>query len=105
LAGVSRKQALKYAWEEAIREVLGDEPAMADMQTAGLTDAELLRSYTGHLPDRLGWRQGRVLPNVRENLEALAQRDNVGGAADARRARGTAETVSPSPGATPCSPS
>jgi hypothetical protein len=98
---------------------------MADMQTAGLTDAEialqvaarhghdndarevaeLLRSYAGHLPERLGWRQGRVLPNVRENLEALAQRDNVGGAADARRARGTAETVSPSPGATPCSPS
>ncbi len=86
-----------FAWEEAIREVLGNEPAMADMKTAGLTDAEialevaaahghdndprrageLLRSYTEHLPERLGWRQGRVLPNVRENLEALAQRDDV----------------------------
>lgn len=85
-----------FAWEQAIREVLGDEPDMATMQTAGLTDAEialrvaaahghddprragdLLRSYAGHLPERLGWRQGRVLPNVRENLEALAQRDNV----------------------------
>ncbi len=86
-----------FAWEEAIREVLGDEPAMADMKTAGLTDAEialevaaahghdndprraaeLLRSYTAHLPERLGWRQGRVLPNVRENLEALAQREDV----------------------------
>jgi phosphoglycolate phosphatase-like HAD superfamily hydrolase len=86
-----------FAWEEAIREVLGDEPHMVTMQTAGLTDAEialqvaaahghdndarevaeLLRSYTGHLPERLGWRQGRVLPNVRENLEALSQRDDV----------------------------
>ncbi|MDQ3091789.1 MAG: haloacid dehalogenase-like hydrolase [Actinomycetota bacterium] len=85
-----------FAWEEAIREVLGDEPAMADMQTAGLTDAEialkvaaahghdgprtagdLLRSYTEYLPERLGWRQGRVLPNVRENLEALAQREDM----------------------------
>ena len=86
-----------FAWEEAIREVLGDEPDMADMNTAGLTDAEialevaaahghdndprraadLLRSYTEHLPERLGWRQGRVLPNVRENLEALAQREHV----------------------------
>jgi phosphoglycolate phosphatase-like HAD superfamily hydrolase len=85
-----------FAWKEAIREVLGDEPDMATMQTAGLTDAEialrvaaahghddpcragdLLRSYAGHLPERLGWRQGRVLPNVRENLEALAQRDDV----------------------------
>lgn len=85
-----------FAWEEAIREILGDEPGMATMQTAGLTDAEialriaaahghddpgragdLLHSYAGHLPERLGWRQGRVLPNVRENLEALAQRDDV----------------------------
>ena len=85
-----------FAWEEAIREVLGAEPDMATMQTAGLTDAQialkvaaahghddaptaedLLRSYAGHLPERLGWRQGRVLPNVRENLEALARRDDV----------------------------
>jgi len=85
-----------FAWEEAIREVLGDEPDMATMQTAGLTDAEialrvaaahghddprragdLLHSYAGHLPERLAWRQGRVLPNVRENLEALAQRGDV----------------------------
>jgi len=85
-----------FAWEEAIRVVLGDEPAMAEMKTAGLTDAEialrvaathgdedprkagdLLRSYTEHLPDRLGWRQGRVLPNVRENLKALAGRYDV----------------------------
>jgi phosphoglycolate phosphatase-like HAD superfamily hydrolase len=85
-----------FAWEEAIREVLGDEPDMATMQTAGLTDAEialrvaaahghddpgraaaLLGSYAEHLPERLAWRQGRVLPNVRENLEALAQRDDV----------------------------
>ncbi len=85
-----------FAWEAAIRVVLGDEPAMADMRTAGLTDAEiavkvaaahghddprtaaeLLRSYAQHLPDRLGWRQGRVLSNVRENLERLSRRDDV----------------------------
>ena len=85
-----------FAWEEAIREVLGDELDMAEMKTAGLTDAEialkvaavhghedprtagdLLRSYTQHLPERLSWRQGRVLPNVRENLEALSGRDDV----------------------------
>ena len=85
-----------FAWEEAIREVLGDEPDMATMKTAGLTDAEialkiaaahgnddprraadLLRSYAGHLPERLGWRQGRVLPNVHENLEALSRRGDV----------------------------
>lgn len=85
-----------FAWEEAIREVLDDEPDMATMQTDGLTDAEialriaaahghddprraadLLHSYAGHLPERLGWRQGRVLPNARENLEALAQRNDV----------------------------
>ena len=85
-----------FAWEEAIREVLGDEPDIATMKTAGLTDAQialkvaaahghddprkagdLLRSYAGHLPERLGWRQGRVLPNVRENLEALSRRGDV----------------------------
>jgi phosphoglycolate phosphatase-like HAD superfamily hydrolase len=85
-----------FAWEEAIREVLGEEPDMATMKTAGLTDAEialkiaaahghdarrragdLLHSYAGHLPERLGWRQGRVLPNVRENLEALGRRGDV----------------------------
>jgi phosphoglycolate phosphatase-like HAD superfamily hydrolase len=85
-----------FAWEQAIRDVLGVEPDMASMQTAGLTDAEigleiarasghedppaaaaLLRSYTDHLPERLGWRTGAVLPNVRENLEALARRDDV----------------------------
>jgi phosphoglycolate phosphatase-like HAD superfamily hydrolase len=85
-----------FAWEQAIRDVLEVEPDMATMQTAGLTDAEigmeiarsngrddarttaaLLRRYTDHLPERLGWRQGRVLPNVRENLEALAQRGDV----------------------------
>ncbi len=85
-----------FAWEQAIRDVLGDEPDMATMQTAGLTDAQialkvaaahghdgrhragdLLRSYAAHLPERLGWRQGRVLPNVRENLEALSRRGDV----------------------------
>lgn len=85
-----------FAWEQAIRDVLGSDPDMASMQTAGLTDAEigleiaragghddprtttaLLHRYTDHLPERLGWRTGEVLPNVRENLEALSQRDDV----------------------------
>lgn len=85
-----------FAWEQAIRDVLEVEPDMASMQTAGLTDAEiafevaaahghddprragdLLRGYADHLPERLGWREGEVLPNVRENLEALSRRDDV----------------------------
>src|SRR5689334_7605630 len=60
------------------------------MKTAGLTDAEIARvlaesqgrgdeatvralidAYVRLLPERLHWRQGYVLPNVRENLEAL----------------------------------
>jgi phosphoglycolate phosphatase len=69
---------------------------MSKMRTAGLTDAEiardlvagsgvsdngavgaLLASYERLLPERLGWREGRVLPNVRENLEALSGRHDV----------------------------
>jgi phosphoglycolate phosphatase len=76
--------------------VLGDRIDMGTLRTAGLTDAEiarelclsrgvdgagavgaLLRAYERLLPERLGWRQGRVLPNVRENLEALSGREDV----------------------------
>jgi len=93
---LSTARAGIFAWEEAIRAVLGVEPDMATMLTAGLTDAEiavtvaaaygdrstgaaghLLSRYTEYLPERLAWRRGRVLPNVRENLEALAARDDV----------------------------
>ena len=68
------------------------EPDFAALQTAGLTDhqiavrrdraraaaepsletvAAFLRSYERHLPDRLRWRQGRVLPGVLEILDDL----------------------------------
>jgi phosphoglycolate phosphatase-like HAD superfamily hydrolase len=76
--------------------VLGRRVDMATMRTAGLTDAEialelvrgqgdgdprvagqLLDEYARRLPDALPRRKGHVLPNVRENLEALSTRDDV----------------------------
>ncbi|MBA2513034.1 MAG: haloacid dehalogenase-like hydrolase [Solirubrobacterales bacterium] len=85
-----------FALEEASEEVLGERIDMRTLRTAGLTDAEiarelcasrgvrgpaavgaLLAAYERLLPERLGWRDGRVLPNVRENLDALAARDDV----------------------------
>jgi phosphoglycolate phosphatase len=85
-----------FALEEASEEVLGERVDLATMQTAGLTDYEIvqaicraqgvddpavpmefLAAYERLLPERLHWRKGRVLPNVRENLDALAARDDV----------------------------
>jgi phosphoglycolate phosphatase len=85
-----------FALEEATEEVLGERIDLATMKTAGLTDAEIARvlaqsvdrddeptvaalldAYARLLPDRLGWRQGYVLPNVRANLDVLAERDDV----------------------------
>lgn len=85
-----------FALEQATEEVLGERVDMTTLLTAGLTDAEiardlvagsgvqdgaavgaLLAAYERLLPERLGWREGRVLPNVRENLEALSGRDDV----------------------------
>jgi phosphoglycolate phosphatase-like HAD superfamily hydrolase len=85
-----------FAWEDATQEVLGRRLEMAGMQTAGLTDAEiavvlvqhqgeadaaaagrLLDEYARRLPAALPRREGQVLPNVRENLEALSARDDV----------------------------
>jgi phosphoglycolate phosphatase len=85
-----------FAFEEACEEVLGERIDMSTLRTAGLTDAEiardlvasrgvtdgsavgaLLAAYERLLPERLGWREGRVLPNVRENLDALSRRDDV----------------------------
>ncbi|MEJ7818536.1 MAG: haloacid dehalogenase-like hydrolase [Thermoleophilaceae bacterium] len=86
-----------FALEEAAREVLGTVPDFASLPTAGLTDAEVaalairtcdapdnvenvsafLRVYERHLPDRLSWRQGRVLPGVVEVLDDLAAREQV----------------------------
>lgn len=83
-----------FAWEDAALDVCDRELDLATMQTAGLTDAEiaveicrgfgvpdradkLLRAYAGLLPSRLSRRRGAVLPNVRENLEALDAREDV----------------------------
>jgi phosphoglycolate phosphatase-like HAD superfamily hydrolase len=85
-----------FALEEATEEVLGERIDLTTMRTAGLTDAEIARvlaesrdqadeatigalldAYARLLPDRLHWRQGFVYPNVRENLEALSDRDDV----------------------------
>jgi phosphoglycolate phosphatase len=85
-----------FALEEAAEQALGRRVDLATMLTAGLTDFEiaqeicraegvddpaapaaLLAAYERLLPERLGWRRGRVLPNVRENLDALAARDDV----------------------------
>ena len=81
-----------FAWEEAFEEILGRTLDMSGYRTAGLTDAEIaltladgdtgaasrmLRRYAELLPERLHLRQGHVLPNVRENLEALSGRDDV----------------------------
>jgi phosphoglycolate phosphatase len=85
-----------FALEEASEEVLGERVDLATMPTAGLTDYEIaeaicrgqgvddpsvpmrfLAAYERLLPERLHWRKGRVLPNVRENLDALSERDDV----------------------------
>jgi phosphoglycolate phosphatase len=80
------------ALEEAAQEALGRPIDLSTTVTAGLTDAEIclaiadgdaaraahmLRRYGELLPTALPQRQGRVLPNVRENLEALSGRDDV----------------------------
>jgi phosphoglycolate phosphatase len=80
------------ALEQAAEEVMGEPVDLSTMTTAGLTDAEiclvitggdaeragrLLRRYAELLPDALPLRQGHVLPNVRENLEALSARHDV----------------------------
>ena len=84
------------AWEQAIAEVLGRSDGLARIDTSGITDAEiavaacraagveedgtvsrLLAALEGLVPGELSARDGRVLPNVRENLEALSARDDV----------------------------
>jgi phosphoglycolate phosphatase len=85
-----------FAFEDATELVLGRRVDMGTTHTAGLTDAEialallqehgdgdpraaarLLDEYARRLPEALPRRQGRVLPNVRENLQALSERDDV----------------------------
>ena len=86
-----------FALEQAARDVCGVEVDLQSMPTSGLTDSqiaarviercgqtasperlgEFLRAYERHLPERLGWRQGRVLPGVEEILEDVARRPGV----------------------------
>ena len=84
------------AWDRAIAEVLGRSDGLAGIDTSGVSDAEiavaacraagadeagaaprLLRALERLLPGELRASGGRVLPNVRENLEALSGRDDV----------------------------
>jgi phosphoglycolate phosphatase-like HAD superfamily hydrolase len=94
---LSTARAGVFALEEAAHEVCGAEVDFAALKTAGLTDWEVallsietagrdptpatasafLRAYEGHLPSRLHWRRGRVLPGVTEALDALSGRPDV----------------------------
>ncbi len=94
---LSTARAGVFALEEAAREVCGREADLTGMNTAGLTDGEIaaavirncgqeltgasvarfLRAYERHLPDRLGWRRGQVLPGVKAILEHLRDRPEV----------------------------
>jgi phosphoglycolate phosphatase len=83
------------AFRAALHEVLGEDVDLMRMTTAGMTDFEIaqtlvdanggdqgataavLERYERDLPDWLGRRRGEVLPNVRENLEALSEREDV----------------------------
>jgi phosphoglycolate phosphatase len=94
---LSTARAGVFALEQAARDVCGMERDLSSLDTAGLTDGEnaaavlehcghpvtdaevarFLRAYESHLPDRLGWRQGEVLPGVVAVLEHLGERDDV----------------------------
>jgi phosphoglycolate phosphatase-like HAD superfamily hydrolase len=86
-----------FAWEEAVAEVIGRPADLQDLPTAGLTDTEIaaaalawckaeiapdianrvMTAYVRWLPERLGWRQGRVMPGVREILDTWRGRADV----------------------------
>lgn len=86
-----------FAWEDAVRELTGREFELIQMRIAGLTDYQIAQRtfetlgvetdetflqrfvdrYGELLPACLPRRKGRVLPNVREILEQLAERQDV----------------------------
>lgn len=86
-----------FAWEDAVRELIGGEFELAKMRIAGLTDYQIavktfemlgvevnddaLRRFVDRygelLPTSLPRRQGRVMPNVREILDVLQGRPDV----------------------------
>jgi phosphoglycolate phosphatase len=85
------------AWEAAVREVTGKDFQLSSIRVPGLTDfqiaartfellgvdpedgalARMVGRYEDLLPSHLPLKQGRVLPNVREILEALRDRSDV----------------------------
>jgi phosphoglycolate phosphatase-like HAD superfamily hydrolase len=85
------------AWEQAVEELTGKPFQLSSIRVPGLTDYQiavrtfelldedagpdrierLVRRYEELLPTTLPSRQGAVLPNVREILEACARRDDV----------------------------
>jgi phosphoglycolate phosphatase-like HAD superfamily hydrolase len=85
------------AWEEAVKEVVGRDFELSKFRIAGLTDYQIavrtfellevevdeetirrmVRRYEELLPEALPLKQGRVLPNVREILERLKDRDDI----------------------------
>jgi phosphoglycolate phosphatase len=86
-----------FAWDESVGETTGREFQLLSHRIAGLTDYQiaaktldilglahdaaiverLVRRYEARLPESLPRKQGHVLPNVREILEALAPRTDV----------------------------
>jgi phosphoglycolate phosphatase len=85
------------AWEQAVREVTGREFQLASIRIPGLTDYQIavrtfdllgvdadmatlhrmVARYESLLPEYLPQRQGQVMPNVREILDATAGRDDI----------------------------
>lgn len=86
---LSTARAGVFAWEGAIREVLGSDRSLDSFPTAGMTDAEIatklaeecgagldrivpvLRRYEELLPSCLPMRTGNVLPNVTKILDEI----------------------------------
>ncbi len=87
-----------FAFEDAVREVLGVSVDLMDFPTAGLTDVDisqklvaaygdgatdpataqrLLRCYEAGLPASLPRKQGKVMPNVPEVLAAATRRPDL----------------------------
>lgn len=88
-----------FAWEDALRDVLGVEADLSSFDTAGYPDfgiakrllvhyggdddprpelvQQLVARYEDHLPGALPRRSGRVLPNVREILTTLEQEPGI----------------------------
>ena len=85
------------AWEQAVRETTGKDFQLSSIRVPGLTDYQIavrtfdmlgvrttddllkrmVTRYENLLPSTLPLKQGRVLPNVREILEALRPRHDV----------------------------